>query len=216
MTTLVKPKFSQAQVLKIVPGLKAKALQNWNDRKLLSVVDPNPGRQGKRLYSAVGVVELAIMSRMADLGIPLNISRSIAESVAKVLAGGRNVDWDMHIFLRLSVMNELLDAVEAGKEVPIGLLGPRTRPATQISIDKLTEINIPSDRRGPRHSIDEGRRETLARKGIHAEPVIVFPMGEIVNGALAQLRALDEVEDAGDIASRRKPLSGGRKHGSPK
>lgn len=36
------------------------------------------------------------------------------------------------------------------------------------------------------------RREMLARMGIHNEPVIVFPIGEISNGALAQLRGLDE------------------------
>jgi hypothetical protein len=68
---------------------------------------------------------------------------------------------------------------------------------------------------GPGYSINERRRESLAREGIHAEPIIVFPIGEIVNGALAQLRALDEIE-AANTDPPRKPLSDGCKHGSPK
>ncbi|MCP4936791.1 MAG: hypothetical protein GY927_21950 [bacterium] len=39
------------------------------------------------------------------------------------------------------------------------------------------------------------KREYWARMGIHAEPVIPFPLGEIVNGTLAQLRAIDEEND---------------------
>jgi hypothetical protein len=40
--------------------------------------------------------------------------------------------------------------------------------------------------------IDSAKRDALARAGVHAEPALIFPFGEIVNGALVQIEALEQ------------------------
>ncbi len=43
-------------------------------------------------------------------------------------------------------------------------------------------------------AIDPERREQLAAHGSHAEPVLIIPVGEIANGTIAQLQAIEEGE----------------------
>lgn len=210
MKRIAERHFSQSEILKVIPGLKAKTLQNWNDRQLVSVHDQNPGRQGKRMYNVIDAVKLAIMSRMSDLNIPLVISRSIADAVVEAGLKKRGfIEWDQHIFIRPRQMEKLRAAAESGG-IPVSLLTPRNFDARDMRVADYTGAANPS-KVGPESAIkerrtkeraakighlepeiDEEQREALARRGIHAEPVIVFPIGEVVNGTLAQLRALDE------------------------
>jgi hypothetical protein len=65
-------RFPQADVLRIVPELSAKTLQNWVDpkRKIIPFEgDRRPGRQGKILWTASGVICLSFMSKIVPLGI---------------------------------------------------------------------------------------------------------------------------------------------------
>lgn len=210
---LIHRHFSQAEVLKVIPNLKAKTLQNWNDRQLVSVRDQNPGRQSKRMYDVIDIVKLAIMSRMSDLNIPLVVSRSIAEAVVKNDLK-KETSWNLHIFIRPRQMEKLRAAAESGS-IPITLLTPRDFDARYMRVADYTGAVNPSqsglesairERRTEKigfvePEIDDAKREALARKGVHAEPVIIFPLGEIVNGTLTQLRAIDEAAAAKQTAA---------------
>ncbi|PDT85781.1 hypothetical protein [Sinorhizobium sp. BJ1] len=59
--------FDQAETLALVPGLKAKQLQNWNESGVID--SPNVGKGKKRLYSGLGVVGLRAMVRLVEFGI---------------------------------------------------------------------------------------------------------------------------------------------------
>jgi hypothetical protein len=62
-------RFTQAQVLQMVPMLSEKNLQNWNDRKIIKHRGPKPGTQGKRLYTGLKVIGLTFMAPVVELGI---------------------------------------------------------------------------------------------------------------------------------------------------
>src|SRR5262245_43943471 len=76
-------RFTQADVVALVPDLSAKTLQNWNDLGLIGPANAKPGRQGKRLYTGAGVVCLAFMAALASQGIRPGIARDLAEDVWK-------------------------------------------------------------------------------------------------------------------------------------
>ena len=76
---LTQPRFTQAQVLQLVPKLAAKDLQNWVQRGVIDVGNPLPGRQGKVLYTGAGVVALAIMARLTKLGIGPRAADAVAD-----------------------------------------------------------------------------------------------------------------------------------------
>lgn len=80
---LEDPIFTQADVLKILPDLTAKNLQNWAERGLLDIDNPRPGRQGKRLYTAVGVIMLAAMNRMVKFGLGPTDARDLVDPIAE-------------------------------------------------------------------------------------------------------------------------------------
>lgn len=82
INNLELPLFAQAQVLKLVPGLTSKTLQNWAARGLVDLHDPSPGRQAKRLYSAIGVIMLDAMVQMTSLGIGPSDARTMANQIA--------------------------------------------------------------------------------------------------------------------------------------
>lgn len=80
---LEEPLFTQADVLKVLPDLTAKNLQNWAERGLLEIDDPRPGRQAKRLYTAVGVIMLAAMNRMVKFGLGPTDARDLIDPIAE-------------------------------------------------------------------------------------------------------------------------------------
>ncbi len=206
--------YTQAEVLRVVKGLRPKTLQNWNDRDLVQIREANPGRQGKRLYSQTDIVKLAIMSRMSELNIPLIVSRAIADTTTLTFSK-KAISWDLHLFLKPQNMEKLLAIVEGGENIPIGLLGLQMQDARYLRVSDFTGTVHPSSQAklgkpmtftdangrstggtvsivsGGEQKIDQVYRLEMARKGRHAEPIIVFPLGEIVNGTLAQLRVQD-------------------------
>lgn len=196
------PKYTQPEVL-LVTRLKADVLQTWVNRKVIELADHTPGSGRRRLYSKADIVKLAIMRRMADLQVALAVSKEIAEgTVARLLRDtpGGSFPWDFLITLRpRAATHETVDVtfVTPNGQSPLAKYSPIIGDPRNIRLAAL--IEPPFNRRRPAydanaHEIDESLREAQARLGIHAEPVIVIPLGEIVNGTLAQLRAMDEAE----------------------
>jgi hypothetical protein len=75
---LDQPRFIQADVLKLAPGLTAKTLQNWNGRGIFKTANPFPGKQAKRKYSAIDVIALNFMLIAANLGIAPATAHKVA------------------------------------------------------------------------------------------------------------------------------------------
>jgi hypothetical protein len=81
---LETPRFTQAEVLEMLPNLSAKTLQNWTSRGVfdLGLENQNPGRQGKRRYTGIGVVMLAFMAELTGIGLGPSVTIKLADDVA--------------------------------------------------------------------------------------------------------------------------------------
>ncbi len=201
---LEDPRYTQPEVLRVT-RLKAPVLQTWVNRGAIQLSEQNPGTGRRRLYSALDVVKLAIMRRMADLSIDLSVSKRVAEEAAAALAKNNEIDWGLFISLRPKAATDESVSINVVTYTPLGSFGPTIGDARNMRVSDFVEpfegIGLfDRRRRTARFSddrpIDAERREVLARMGIHAEPVIIFPLGEVVNGALAQLRAINDERHA--------------------
>lgn len=189
------PRYTQPEVLKIT-GLAPAVLQTWINRGAIQLAEQNPGYGRRRLYGPLDVVKLAIMRRMADLNIALSVSREIAEAAVAELAEKNKIDWNLYISLRPG------EGINTIASAPLMKYGPTVGDPRNMLVSEFVapfESGGIFSRRDRQPSgerpINPQHRELLARSGIHAEPVIIFPLGEVVNGALAQMRALDEASE---------------------
>ena len=203
---LTEPRYTTPEVL-AVTLLKPEVLQTWINREVFG--ERNPGRGQRRLYSKIDIVKLSIMRRMADLSVALSVSIEIATAAAEQLAASAGeFDWNLYISLRPKTATaQSAEVVTPGGalakydpvygdpfhmrvshfvEVFDGVFSRRSKPS-------LADVHA-GKAKGDDRPIDPERRKQLARNGIHAEPVIIFPLGEVVNGALLQLLAFDEQE----------------------
>lgn len=221
---LTEPRFAQPDVLKVT-RLKSAVLQTWVNRNAIELSEQNPGSGRRRLYSALDIVKLAIMRRMADLRVELAVAKEIAEAAADELA--RHGKYNPHdfIFLRpndatdtsgepkitiimASSMSKLVkyDAtimdpafVSVSKIIEPGQIQKLRHThgdSLEALLDGVTTSENLTDRWNNSERDDvsrtiEAERQRLAAQGIHSEPVIIIPLGEIVNGALAQLRVIE-------------------------
>lgn len=78
---LGEPRFAQADVVQLVPGLTPRTLQNWAER-LLEFDEPNPGRGAQRFYTAFAIVVLRFMQALVELGVPPSAARDMAAEVS--------------------------------------------------------------------------------------------------------------------------------------
>lgn len=201
---LSTPRYTQAEVL-AVTGLRAATLQTWLNRGVIEVEAPLPGSGRRRLMSSIDIVKLAVLYRTDALKIDLSVAREIIRDVDAGLREGRVMDWNFYLFVRPKEQDQATIIVASSNMRYVGfnptegdprdmrvsdyvewfesVLPRRTRPSLAEMMEGKTE-----------RPIDPERREALARRGIHAEPVIIFPLGEIVNGALARLRGLEEAD----------------------
>jgi len=200
-SALITPRYTQPVVL-AVTGLKPAQLQTWVNREVVQLFEQNPGSGRRRLYSALDIIKLAIMRRLANLQIDLSVSRTIIEDTEKIIGQHGEVEWNLYLVMPLRDPEAPIQIVGSSNMRFLGF-GPMIGDPWNIRLSTLTEpfedTGIASRRRKPtveqmlsgddERPIDPQRREVLAANGIHAEPVIVFPLGEIVNGTLAQLRA---------------------------
>jgi DNA-binding transcriptional MerR regulator len=201
-SSLTTPLYTQPVVL-AVTGLKPAQLQTWVNREVVLLCEQNPGYGRRRLYSALDIIKFAIMRRLAGLQIDLSVSRTIIEDTERTIDQCGKVDWDLYLTLRLRDPEASVQIVGSSNMRFLGF-APMIGDPRNVRLSTLTEpfedTGIWSRRRKPtmeqtlsgddERPIDPQRREVLAAKGMHAEPVIIFPLGEIVNGTLAQLHAL--------------------------
>jgi hypothetical protein len=208
-TYLVEPRYSQPDVLRVT-RLKAAVLQTWVNRSAIELAEQNPGYGRRRSYSALDVVRLAVMRRMADMRVDLSVAKEIAEAAAENLTRHGRIHWNQYIFLRPTAATEedvKFEVIMASGMSKLTKYGATIGDPAYMRVSDLVEPDRFIFPRRPRVSlaerlptgitkdvedVDDVTRERLARAGVHAEPVIVFPIGEIANGALAQLRAIDE------------------------
>ncbi|TIR54876.1 MAG: hypothetical protein E5X28_09240, partial [Mesorhizobium sp.] len=128
MDHLNTPKFTQPDVLKLT-RVKPTALQNWTNRKAIELAVQNPGYGKPRLYTALDVVKIAIMRRLADLRVDLSVAKEIAEATAMIVAGPRFDDtpssllkWDSYLFMRPEEATEKVIDLQIAATSPLEVL----------------------------------------------------------------------------------------------
>lgn len=195
---LTTPRHEQPTVLTIT-RLKPEVLQTWVNRSAIKLQQQNPGSGRRRLYSDIDVVKLAIMRRLADFRIDLSVSREIAEAVEAELKTKGKWSWDEYLFIRrddATAKDVKIEVIRASGMSPLTKFRSTYCDPAKMCIADIIEPDgsiferrekSGNDRRGP---IDESKRESWAREGVHAEPSLVFPLGEIINGTLLQLDAV--------------------------
>jgi len=192
-------KFHQADVLAITK-LKPELLQTWINRRVIYLAQQNPGSGRRRLYSGLDIVKLALMRRVADLRMELAVAREIASEAERMLLEGREISWALHISFkpRDATQEDLKFKIvaSAGYNVLSLKYGAIQGDAREMRVSHFTEPFDSIFRRRKRTGTDERpldptRRDTLAKAGVHAEPAVIFPFGEIVNGTLLQIAALE-------------------------
>lgn len=198
---LTAQKYTQSDVL-AVTRLRKPLLQTWINRSVVELGEQHPGSGRRRLYSALDIVKLALMRRIADLGLDLQIGRDLASEAERLLLAGREIEWNFHLTIRKSEATHKDIHVEIVASAGHSLLslhyGAIVGDARDMLVSHFTEPLESIFRRRTRtrfseeRPIDPKKRAALARAGIHAEPALIFPFGEIVNGAVLQIEALDE------------------------
>lgn len=195
------PRYTPVETLNVT-RLKPETLQTWVNREVVKLAEQNPGRGKRRMYSAIDIVKLAIMRRCDDLKLALSTAVDIAEGVEEEFRKGYPIEWDTFIFLRpRSEENRVTIISSGGRLSKYGLVVGDARNMRVSDfveqfegvISRRSKSHLGDPNYSSNRPIDPERREALARQGLHSEPVIIFPLGEIVNGALAQLREINEV-----------------------
>jgi hypothetical protein len=198
------PRYTQPEILQVTK-LKPEVLQTWINRNVLELADQNPGSGRRRLYSRIDVVKLALMRRVADLRIELTVARDLAGEAERMLRERHEVPWDLYVELKDNDATEQLLDVTVIASAGYGLLalkyGAIQGDARDMRVSNFTEpfenvfsrrTRIGTDDR----PIDPIRRDELARAGFHAEPVVIFPFGEIVNATLLRLDDVDSRQNS--------------------
>jgi DNA-binding transcriptional MerR regulator len=197
---LTEQHFTQGDVLEIT-RLKKELLQTWMNRGVVTLGEQNPGSGRRRLYSALDIVKLGLMRRIADLGMELGIGRDFAEDAERLLLSGRGLEWEYHVPVRRKdATHEAIKVTIIGPSnmSPLTLkYGGTVGDARDMRVSQFTEPFEGTgilDRRVREmfkedRPIDPERRVALAKAGFYAEPVLIFPFGEVVNGTLLQIAA---------------------------
>lgn len=210
-----EPKYGRSAAL-VATGLRPESLQRHINRGVIGMTAQNPGRGKRRLFSAINVVQGAILARTEALRIDLAIGKEIADNAAQRLRKMGTMEWDLYIVLRPDQLDMRPEGIKVNSTGDaLARFGSVIGDPRDMRVSELVEpfegTAIPEPwsgtlvnltRRSKKHlgdadytddrPIDPERREKLAQMGVHAEPAIIFPLGEIVNGALARLRAIDE------------------------
>jgi len=199
-TELLDQRFTQADVLSVTK-LRKELLQTWVNRGVVKLGEQNPGTGKRRLYSALDIVKLGLMRRVADLGLELDIGRDLASEAERMLLNGRKVEWEYYLSIRVDAATQrdvnVTIVASAGYSVLALKYGAIVGDAHDMRVSRFTEsFDMVFSRRtrtgGDDRPVDPARRDALAKAGVYAEPAVIFPFGEIVNGTLLQIQALRE------------------------
>lgn len=191
-------RFTQADVLRLT-RLREPVLQTWVNRGVIAVGRQNPGTGRRRFYSPLDIVKLALMRRVADLGLELGVGRDLAGEAERMLLSGRPPSWNEHLSMRPEAATRETSSISIIASAGYSLLAlhynATVGDAHEMRVASFTEpFDSAFQRRirtgGEDRPIDVERRAGLARQGIFAEPVVIFPFGEIVNGTLLQIEAM--------------------------
>lgn len=125
------------------------------------------------------------MRRVSEFGAGAVAAAEVASGAIRELNENGQVDWNRHVVMRPHETRGFQIETLRGD-------------ACEISLARVTEkfeALFPRRERTSGRSIDPDRREVLATQGLHAEPALIIPVGEIVNGTLAQLRRIDMADE---------------------
>ncbi|NIJ16354.1 hypothetical protein [Sphingobium vermicomposti] len=197
---LTEQHFTQGDVLEIT-RLKKELLQTWMNRGVIVLGEQNPGSGRRRLYAALDIVKLGLLRRVADLGVELGLGRELADEAEQLLISGRGVEWEYHLSIRKKEATHedvKITVIGSSNMSPLNLkYGGIIGDAREMLVARFTEpfegmgfFNRRTSTWGSEERpIDPERRTALARAGVYAEPALIFPFGEVVNGTLLQIAA---------------------------
>jgi hypothetical protein len=181
--------YSQPDIERVT-GLPGPTLEAWVQRQLINIAEPHPGPGRPRLYSKRDVVKLAIMRRVANLGIGLQGARDMAEMIAETLRQKGKIRWAAALVIH-SGPGPMIAQVKGGLPELAAISKEMQGDAAHVVSYAVFERLLLADHSSAPEDPEE-RFEWLARRGVHPEAVVIFPVGGIVNGVLAQLRQIDE------------------------
>ncbi len=205
LKNLYEPRYTQPIVLRVT-GLNPSVLQAWVARGKIELVEPNPGYGKSRLYAAADIMMLAIMRRMNDFKIAPELSFPFASDALDEFEKKDRISWDAYCFLHFDdrprnkiAYRSLMDRYGFVSGDPAHM-----RVSEYVEPDRHLFQRRMRDEQRPMESpitwpIYDPSRKALAAQGMHAEPVLIFPLGEIMNGALAQLEAIEDREGKAGI-----------------
>lgn len=166
---------------------------------------PTEGQGKKRPWNALGVIELAILRRTDDLGIRLPTAINFVGAVLSYLEKRGGIDWSARVSFHPTTGASSSGRITIDMTyADLSAYGLITGDAADDRVSRYTESfeGVVCRRRrkwriGKPKPEDAGRvipeiRDELARRQIHAEPVIIFPIGEVVNAVLLQLAEMHE------------------------
>lgn len=194
------PFMTQAEIAEITRA-KPVWIQTWVNSGHVSIDEPNPGRGHPRLYSELDAVKLSLMARTAVFGIGADRTKDVVDAVAATLIEGRAIDWEAHVsfgFARLWAQDR------TGLRIDVAHEQPRRSPLDRIAVyGDLEDMRLSSvaewfrglglgARRDGSGRIVPTERNRLAADGVHAEPFLFLPIGEIVNAVRLRVQTLRE------------------------
>jgi hypothetical protein len=163
----LKPQFTQADILKLAPGLSASTLQNWANRDLLRPVIEIKQVTGRRLYDGGQLLSAVLGHQLVeDFGLPP------LETIATMLAANMTVT-------RAWRKEALPVARTLDKKVRVAFLNERLEEYWVVRPKKMTDIAAVKAPFIP---------ETLARLGA----CIIFPHGRYLKDVAERAMALKQ------------------------
>ena len=189
--SLAEPEFDQPILLEVT-GVDRLRLQNWVSRGHLILSEQHPGRGRSRLYSRIDACKVAVLRWLGDFGIGIERAGVLADALGDHLRKKGALPWDDFVVIYADSLGPKQSAIRTVAGVsPLAAFGLHGSDANDWPIAAATEGKFRGTgnrRRDASGNIVPERREKLARRGIHAEPALIFPIGEIVNATLLRLR----------------------------
>jgi len=191
------PFLGQPSLLKVTQA-RADQIQTWVNREHVEIDQPNPGRGKARLYSELDAMKIGVMVRLAAFGISVVKAAEFAAYVDRRYRENKPIRWDE--FTVISFISQMRKAgtVFVSQNAPSMKLGISQGDTEHMHISTHTEWvrGAAPHRRDASGAIIPEKRDELASRGIHAEPFLFFPIGEVVNGIRCQVSDFRVAESA--------------------
>ncbi len=186
---MLDPFITQPDLLQVTMA-RADQVQTWVNREHVKIEQPNPGRGKSRLYCELDAVKIGVMVRLAAFGIPVTRAAKFADYVEGRYRAGQPLDWDEYSHISFQSQMRQSGHFIASVAAPYMDLGLSEGNAADLRVSKFSEQTRATLTNGK--AIDNRQREKLAAIGIHAEPFLFFPLGEVANGIRQQVAQLRE------------------------